>query len=201
MLLKKTTIHEDGTTDTEYDHLKSSFIIIKPNTNGDFGKRVFGSSEERPDSGVAAIIDWVNQEDKPIFISEDQEAFIVGDDGKTIEIIHRQPLLQIWYRVKTYPEWKKLTHDAHDTVLYAKEHSKENSEYEFLKLKAGIDPNSVEKQDKAMITWMLNSKGTSKTWRPCSQMEYEMNRYNPHYGFKQCSPGEDPNQVKQEWLK
>lgn len=92
MLLKKITICNDGTIDTDYIHLKSDFIVTTPDANGSFGKRSFGCSEEIPEPGVVAVLDWVHQENKPIFIFEDQEAFIIGNDGKTISIIHKQTI-------------------------------------------------------------------------------------------------------------
>lgn len=201
MLLKKITTFNDSTVDTSYIPLKYNFTITTPSANGSFAGRKFGYDEDKlAGEGTVAVISW-SDGSEPIFITKDQAAYIIGEDGKTISIINKPPALVVWFRRKSLFVWEKLNKSPSRHAWYILEKRSENSDYEFLELNPEIDPNNVSVQDKETITWMMDSKGTSKSWRPCSQMEYELYRYNTNYAFRQCAPGEDPNQVKQEWLK
>lgn len=142
MFLKKTTTFQDGTTDTDYIPLKSDFTITTPDSTGSFKERKFGYNDEIPENDVITVISWKNEENKPIFIFKDQEASIIGNDGNTILVIHKQLPIKVWCR-------EKATTD----------------------------------------------------WFPCSQMDYNLYRYDSNYEFKQCFPEEDPNQTTPWSLK
>lgn len=206
MLLKTITTADDGVTEEKYYNLKGDYTITRPNKEGSFGDRWFTYKPEEygvrppiPEGTVAIVHNQGGM--NPIYIHKDQQAYFIGPDGKTISVINKLPALVVWYRKKSDLTWVKLDKSSDQVVWHLRERNNEDSDHEFLELKVGINPNEIPDHDTANIIWMLNSKGTSKTWRPCSQMEYQMYRYNPDYGFKQCAPGEDPNQVKQEWLK
>lgn len=141
MLLKKITVCEDGTTDINYTHLDSNFTVTHPDMDGNFGKRTFGYNEEIPEPGVVAVLGWANQEGKPIFIFEDQAAYIIGDSGQTITTIHKLPPLIVWYRNKTMAEWEKLKTSARNIDWYHREKHNKNSDYIFKQCFPGEDPN------------------------------------------------------------
>lgn len=200
MLLKIITTLENGTTDTDYIPLKSKISVTDPDATGSFGGRKFGFDEtEIPPEETVAVVSWANGEYGPIYISKDQGAYLVGVDGKTISVIHKLAPNKVWYRKKSETTWKNMDDDKDLSmkIAYMRDHGKSYPDFEFIRVKEGIDPNDTPVQNKEAITWMMNTKGTSATWRPCSQMEYQLYRYYPDYRFVNCDPGVDPNQVKQ----
>ncbi|QZA70503.1 hypothetical protein AH04_13 [Erwinia phage AH04] len=168
MLLKKITLCEDGTTDTDYVHLCADFTVVHPDMNGSFGKRTFGYEEETPEPGVVAVLNWSKNGGKPIFIFEDQEAYIIGDDGKTITVIHKQAPLKVWYRDKRETKWFSLD-ICGDTALkmaYVRDCGMSYSHLEFITVREGKNPNVLKPVDEMVtVTWYLDTRSTSKSWR------------------------------------
>jgi hypothetical protein len=143
---------------------------------------------------IAVIIQDSFGKAEPIQISKHQGAYLT-DSGKTMEVINRPSDfddIQIW--VKYNEEGRNWEHETLSS--YMEEISYRRPEYKYLVCPTGTNPDTVEKKislEDETVIWCRWIKGTSLTFKPSNQAEYDRFCKDPDYQFIKVPVVTDPN--------